>query len=50
MFIDWSKENSLIIGINISLFQGNEKTLFREYRDNSFDLILLIEKNAGGYS
>ena len=43
-------DTSLCIGINRDLIFGNQKTVYRELKNNDFDLIFDINRNQGGYN
>ena len=43
-------EISISIGINRDLLFGNQKTVYREIKNNQFDFIFDINRNQGGYN
>ena len=42
--------NQLVIGLNRNLLFGNQKTIFREYKNNAFHYVFDVNRNEAGYN
>ena len=42
--------DQLVIGLNRDLLFGNQKTIFREYKNNTFHYVFDVNRNEAGYN
>ena len=42
--------NQLVIGLNRDLLFSNQKTIFREYKNNAFHYVFDVNRNEAGYN
>jgi KaiC/GvpD/RAD55 family RecA-like ATPase len=41
---------NLVVGLNRDLLFGNQKTIFREYKNNCFNYVFDVNRNEAGYN
>ena len=41
---------SCVVAVNIDLLYGNQKTIYREYKNNEFEYCFEVNRNEAGYN